>query len=118
MRLRGREIYFAWLLHRVSGAAIVLFLFLHVVDTSLAGFGPDAYDTFIALYRFPAFRILEVALVAAVVYHGVNGVRVIVADFVENAHQIQRQLWWLVWLMFATLFVPAAFLMLKPVLLR
>jgi succinate dehydrogenase / fumarate reductase cytochrome b subunit len=115
MSLRGREIYFAWLLHRLSGAAIILFLFLHVVDTSLVGFGPGAYDTFIAIYRFPPFRILEVALVAAVVYHGVNGVRVIVADFIENTYQFQRQLWWLVWLVFATLFLPAAFLMLRPV---
>lgn len=115
IRLRGREIYFAWLLHRISGLAIVLFLFLHVVDTSLVGFGPGVYDTFIGVYRFPPFRVLEVALVAAVLYHGINGVRIIVADFVENTNQIQRQLWWLVWLVFAVLFVPAAFLMLRPV---
>ena len=115
MRFRGREIYFAWLLHRVSGVAIVLFLFLHIVDTSLVGFGPSAYDTFVGIYRFPPFRVLEVALVAAVLYHGVNGVRIIFADFAENTNHIQRQLWWLVWVVLAVLFVPAAFLMLRPV---
>jgi len=115
LRLRGREIYFAWLLHRISGVAILLFLFLHIVDTSLVGFGPGAYDTFVSVYRFPAFRVLEVALVAGVVYHGVNGVRVLVVDFVENTNAIQRQLWWLVWLVFAVLFLPAAFVMLRPV---
>ena len=41
IRLRGREIYFAWLLHRISGLAIMLFLFLHVLDTCLIGFGPS-----------------------------------------------------------------------------
>ncbi|HEY1294810.1 MAG TPA: succinate dehydrogenase, cytochrome b556 subunit [Chloroflexota bacterium] len=115
LRLRGREVYVAWLLHRISGVAIVLFLFLHILDTSLVGIGPGAYDTFVSIYRFPLFRVLEVALVAAVVYHGVNGVRVIVVDFVENTNAIQRQLWWLVWLVFAVLFLPAAFVMLRPV---
>jgi succinate dehydrogenase / fumarate reductase, cytochrome b subunit len=115
LRLAGRELYFAWLLHRVSGLAIVLFLFLHVVDTSLVGFGPAAYDTFIAVYRFPPFRLLEVALVAAVLYHGLNGVRIVVADFAENTNRIQRQLWWMVWIVFAVMFLPAAFLMLRPV---
>ena len=115
LRLRGREIYFAWLLHRITGPAIVIFLFLHIIDTSLVGLGPGAYDTFVSIYRFPPFRVLEVALVAAVVYHGVNGVRVIVVDLVENTNAIQRQLWWLVWLIFAALFLPAAFVMLRPV---
>jgi succinate dehydrogenase / fumarate reductase cytochrome b subunit len=115
LRLRGREVYVAWLLHRISGVAIVLFLFLHILDTSLVGIGPGAYDTFVSIYRVPLFRVLEVALVAAVVYHGVNGVRVIVVDFVENTNAIQRQLWWLVWLVFAVLFLPAAFVMLRPV---
>jgi succinate dehydrogenase / fumarate reductase cytochrome b subunit len=115
LRLRGREVYFAWLLHRISGVAIILFLFLHVIDTSLVGFGPRVYETFIGVYRFPPFRVLEVALVAAVLYHGINGVRVVVADFVENTNHLQRHLWWLVWLVFAVLFVPAAFLMLRPV---
>jgi succinate dehydrogenase / fumarate reductase cytochrome b subunit len=116
-RIRGREPYFAWLLHRVSGLAIILFLFLHVLDTSLVGFGPSAYDTFVQIYRFPPFRVLEVALVGAVLYHGLNGIRVIAIDFLENTHQVQRQLWWLVWLVFLVLFLPAAFVMLRPVVL-
>jgi succinate dehydrogenase / fumarate reductase cytochrome b subunit len=46
---RGREGYWAWLLHRVSGVAIILFLFLHILDTSLIGFGPAAYESFVLL---------------------------------------------------------------------
>ena len=94
---RGREGYWAWLLHRVSGVAIILFLFLHVLDTCLIGFGPAVYETFVAYYRVPVFRVLEVALSGAVLYHGINGVRIIVIDFVETATRIQRQLWYAVW---------------------
>lgn len=112
---RGREGYWAWLLHRVSGVAIILFLFLHVLDTSLIGFGPEAYDTFVFLYRAPAFRVLEVVLAGAVLYHGINGLRVILIDFVQNATRIQKQLWYAVWAAFLVLFLPTAFIMLRPV---
>ena len=112
---RGREGYWAWLLHRVSGVAIILFLFLHVLDTCLIGLGPTAYETFVAFYRVPFFRVLEVALSGAVLYHGINGLRIIVIDFVETATRIQQQLWYAVWATFLVLFLPAAFFMLRPV---
>src|SRR6185503_11525251 len=112
---RGREGYWAWLLHRVSGVAIILFLFLHVLDTSLIGFGPEAYESFGFLYRIPVFRVLEVALAGAVLYHGINGIRSIIIDFVDKSTRIQRQLWYMVWASFVVLFLPAAFIMLKPV---
>ena len=112
---RGREVYWAWLLHRVSGVAIILFLFLHVLDTSLIGFGPQVYETFVSLYRVPMFRLLEVALAGAVLYHGINGIRIILIDFIQNATRVQRQLWYVVWASFLVLFLPTAFLMLRPV---
>lgn len=112
---RGREGYWAWLLHRVSGVAIVLFLFLHILDTCLVGFGPVAYETFVSLYRVPVFRVLEVALSGAVLYHGLNGLRIIAIDFIENATRVQRQLWYAVWVMFLVVFLPSAFIMLRPV---
>ena len=63
----------------------------------------------------PTFRVLEVALAGAVLYHGINGIRVIVIDFVQNATRIQKQMWYAVWASFLVLFVPTAFIMLRPV---
>src|SRR5437763_8574790 len=115
LNYRGREGYWAWLLHRVSGVAIILFLFLHVLDTSLVGFGPAAYESFVSIYRVPVFRVLEVALAGAVLYHGVNGIRLILIDFIDDAARMQRPLWYAVWVSFLVLFLPAAFFMLRPV---
>jgi succinate dehydrogenase / fumarate reductase, cytochrome b subunit len=115
IRYRAREGYWAWLLHRVSGVAILLFLFLHILDTALVGFGPEAYESFVFVYRLPVFRVMEVALAAAVLYHGINGLRIIVMDFVDEASRAQRQLWYVAWAVFLVLFVPTAFLMLRPV---
>src|SRR5688572_3298192 len=100
---RGREGYWAWLLHRVSGVAIVLFLFLHILDTSLLGFGPEAYETFVFIYKAPPFRVMEVALAGACLYHGFNGLRIIAIDFIADATRVQRQLWYAVWAIFLVL---------------
>ncbi len=112
---RGREAYWAWLLHRLSGVGVMLFLFLHVLDTSLVLFGPEAYEMFVFLYRAPLFRVLEVGLAASVLFHGLNGVRIIVIDFVADAAPLQRPLVYATWTAFLVLFLPAAFLMLRPV---
>ena len=58
---------------------------------------------------------MEVALAGAVLYHGINGIRVIVIDFVQNATRIQKQMWYAVWAAFLVLFLPTAFIMLRPV---
>jgi len=81
MFYRGQAGQWAWLLHRVSGAAVALFLFVHILDTALIGFGPTAYNTVTSVYHNTFVRILEVLLVGAVLYHGANGVRLIVIDF-------------------------------------
>lgn len=115
LRLGFRAGYWTWWLHRASGVGITLFLFVHVVDTSLVGFGPDAYETFVSLYRSPFFRVLEVGLAAAVLFHGLNGVRIIVIDFWDAAARYELPLWYGVWASFVALFLPTAFFMLRPV---
>src|SRR6266480_4092237 len=63
---RGREGQWSWIAHRVTGVAIILFLFAHVVDTAVAGWGPNAYNKVIAVYRNPLVGLLELVLVACV----------------------------------------------------
>jgi succinate dehydrogenase / fumarate reductase cytochrome b subunit len=78
---RGHEGQWSWLAHRVTGVAIILFLFAHVVDTAVVGWGPNAYNRVIAVYENPVVRVLELGLVAAVVYHALNGVKIMLLDF-------------------------------------
>jgi succinate dehydrogenase / fumarate reductase cytochrome b subunit len=116
---RGREGYWAWVLHRISGLGVLIFLALHILDTMLVGFGPELYDHAIeTLYRNPVARVGEVLLVAALLYHAANGLRITATDLWEGAERIQRQLWYGVWALFVLLFVPAAFVMLRPLFER
>src|SRR5712691_9859234 len=78
---RGGEGQWSWVAHRVTGVAIILFLFAHVVDTAVIGWGPAAYDRVIAAYENPFVRLLELGLVAAVLFHSINGIKIMLIDF-------------------------------------
>jgi len=78
---RGHEGQWSWLAHRVTGVGIILFLFAHVIDTAVVGWGPEAYNRVIAVYENPFVRVLEYALVEAVLFHAINGLRIMLIDF-------------------------------------
>lgn len=76
----GREGHYAFLLHRLTGLGTLLFLIIHILDTSTVYFFPSLYEHAIALYRHPVFMLGEIALVFALIYHGVNGLRIAIVD--------------------------------------
>jgi succinate dehydrogenase / fumarate reductase, cytochrome b subunit len=86
LRYRGKLGQWSWALHRIAGLGTLLFLFLHVIDTSWAVFYPNLYSEAIAIYQSPLFTVGEFALVACVVFHALNGFRVVVFD--------ARPQWW------------------------
>lgn len=81
LRYRGSIGQWSWVLHRLTGLGVVLFLVLHVVDTSWAFFYPGLYERAILSYQSPLFTLGEFGLVACVVYHAYNGLRIVVFDF-------------------------------------
>ena len=82
--LRNREGQWAWALHRITGLGVLAFLCMHVIDTSLMLAGEEAYNHLIrSVYQQWWFQPAEVALGGALVYHTLNGLRVIALDFWE-----------------------------------
>ncbi len=86
LRYRGKVGQWSWVLHRITGLGTLLFLCLHVVDTSWAAFYPHLYKDAIRQYQSPLFTIGEFALVACVIFHAYNGLRIILLDY--------RPAWW------------------------
>jgi succinate dehydrogenase / fumarate reductase cytochrome b subunit len=113
LRYRGRFGQWAWILHRVGGLGTVLFLFLHVIDTSFVYFWPDHYINWIMFYRTWYFGLGEIALVGCVLYHGLNGLRVALFDLRPElwTPELQQRSVVYVAIAFAVLFVPAAIFM-------
>jgi succinate dehydrogenase / fumarate reductase cytochrome b subunit len=112
---RGREGQWSWLAHRVTGVAIILFLFAHVVDTALVGWGPNAYNRVVSVYHNPFIRLLELGLVAAVIYHALNGVRIMIIDFWPKASDYNRQLIYGTVAIFVAGMIPITYIIVKPI---
>ncbi len=92
---RGREGQWAFYLHRLSGVAIALYLLLHVIDISLVMYGPDGpFNAFLAFYHNWPFRVGLVLVMAGVVYHAFNGLRIILMDFTDWGVRYQRVMWY------------------------
>ena len=106
LRYRGGEGMLAWAFHRISGVAIWAFVVLHVVDIYLVGAAPDAYDTLLVIYATPGGILLEWLLGAAVLYHALNGLRIIVMDFWPALTRYHVWLWRLNWLLFLAIGIP------------
>ena len=70
----------AWFGHRASGLGVLLYLFMHIVETSTLLLGPEAYDAAVGIFKNLPARLGEVVLMAALVYHALNGLRVIAMD--------------------------------------
>ncbi|MGV2902369.1 succinate dehydrogenase, cytochrome b556 subunit, partial [Microbacterium sp. AGC62] len=106
---RGREGMWSWVLHRITGVAIFFFLLVHVLDTALIRVSPEAYNAVIGTYKNPIMAFGEVVLVAGIVFHAMNGLRIIAVDFWSKGAKYQRQLFWgvlLVWGIIMAGFVP------------
>ena len=71
----------SWVAHRITGVLTFFFLFAHVLDTALVRVSPDSYNKVIATYKNPFVNLLEVGLVGAVLYHSLNGIRIMLVDF-------------------------------------
>ena len=111
--LRKRSLYrgdpgmWSWVLHRITGATIFFFLLVHVLDTALVRVSPEAYNEVINTYKTPIVGLMEMGLVAAVLYHALNGIRVILIDFWQHGPRYQRLMLWIVLGVWLAVVIPA-----------
>ena len=103
----------SWVAHRITGVAVFFFLFVHVLDTALVRVSPDAYDRVIATYKTPIVNFLEVGLVGAVLFHALNGIRIILVDFWSKGPKYQRVMLWVIMAIWFVVMIPGIYFMTK-----
>lgn len=114
LRYQGGEGMIAWAFHRISGVAIWAFILLHVLDIWLAGVNPPLYDEILQVYASPIGRVMESLLGAALLYHALNGMRIIIMDFWPSMTRYHKQLWRLNWILFAVVGLPILIQIMAP----
>ena len=103
---------YAWVLHRATGIGVLFFLLVHIIDIMLIGFGRDVYDESVEFYGRLEIIPMEVALVGAVVYHTLNGVRIMLIDFTGIGYRRERLMFWIVLVLTVLLTAPSLFIIL------
>ncbi|MBK0421712.1 succinate dehydrogenase, cytochrome b556 subunit [Leucobacter sp. CSA2] len=98
---RGNEGMWSWVLHRITGVAIFFFLLVHVLDTALVRVSPEAYNAVMSTYKTPVMGLGEAVLVAAIVFHAFNGIRIILVDYWSKGAHYQRAMFWIVIVLWA-----------------
>ncbi len=103
---RGHEGMWSWVAHRVTGIAIFFFLLVHVLDTAMVRVSPEAYNAVMSIYKNPIMGLGEAVLVAAIVYHAFNGIRIILVDFWKGGARNQRGMLWGVLALWVIVMIP------------
>ena len=114
LRYRGSEGMLAWAFHRISGVALWAFILLHVLDIWLVGANPALYDEVLAVYASPIGRVAETLLGAALLYHALNGLRIVIMDFWPAMTRYHRQLWYANWVIFLLIGIPVVLQIMAP----
>jgi fumarate reductase subunit D len=91
-RNRGHPAYWAFLVHRLSGIALALFLPVHFIALAQALRGVAALDAFLAWTRAPWVVASEIALVFALAAHLAGGLRLLFIEFVGWQSEGQKAL--------------------------
>jgi succinate dehydrogenase / fumarate reductase cytochrome b subunit len=120
-RYRGREGHWSFILHRLTGLGTLLFLIIHILDTSTVYFFPSLYSHAIDIYRSTPFMIGEIFLVFSIIFHGVNGARIALFDLYltsrwKTPSQRSSARWTLV--IAILLWLPAAAMMMRSMLVN
>jgi succinate dehydrogenase / fumarate reductase cytochrome b subunit len=111
---RGREGQIAWMLHRITGVGVFLFLAMHISNIFLMSFPAHVFNSVLFFYHSVLFKLLSIfGLYLGVLYHALNGIRVMIVDFWPGAGKYQAPLWRIQMVIFVLVFIPSAVIMLE-----
>jgi len=94
----------AWILHRITGIALIGYLFLHVYSLSPLTEGEAAFNNKMQTFTSPLFMVLEWFLFAFVLFHSLNGIRIVIVDWADGA-KYHKQLYKISWVIGIILFL-------------
>ncbi|MCS6966454.1 MAG: succinate dehydrogenase, cytochrome b556 subunit [Candidatus Kapabacteria bacterium] len=87
----------AWVLHRITGLALLGYLFVHIWALRTLVKGSAAFEAEMQLFTTPFFKVAEWLLFAVVLFHALNGIRIALVDFSTQGAYRQRLLLHLVY---------------------
>lgn len=73
--------FISFFIRRLTGMALVFYLFLHIWVIGAALGGAEAFDARMEAVQGPLFTFFEILLLGAVIYHTIDGIRLLVVHY-------------------------------------
>jgi len=110
LRYQGKGPMLTFILHRISGLSMVTFIGLHILASFLM---KQAFSSTAGIYINQIYEnwIFQVYTFFCVLFHSINGLRIVILDFWPKLIEHQREAIWLEWCIFLPLFGLAAYLL-------
>ena len=105
----------AFVLHRITGLALIFYLLTHIIVISTSVKGPNAFNQLLAILTTPLFVVLDLGLLAAILFHGLNGVRIILFDIGVGIRQ-QKAIFWVLMAIAAVIWFVTLYVTLPHIL--
>jgi len=104
---RTNPLWLAFIIHRLSGLALAIFLPFHFLVLGLALDGDARLDSFLRWTEQPLVKLSEAALVGLLAVHMLGGLRLLA---LENVGWFSGQRWWATVVVVGATLVAFAFL--------
>lgn len=101
----------AWILHRVSGLGMIVFIALHLFASFFTQ--EMASDIGIAINTIYESFYFQLFIVFFIIFHGINGLRIIALDMWPKFIEYQRESTWLEWFIIIPVYGLTAFIMIS-----
>lgn len=109
LRYQGGGPMLAWVLHRIGGLAMVIFVGMHIVSSfSMQQFGSNLGTTINIFYESWPFQAV---LYFFVIFHAFNGLRIILLDLWPKFLKYQKEATWLQWIIIIPVYGLTVFIM-------
>ncbi len=91
-RYRWHTGTWAYILHRLTGLGLTLYLFMHIFALHTLK-DAEKFEAEMRLFSHPLVKLLEIGLLAVLLYHAMNGIRIMIVDFGKGAYNHKRLYW-------------------------
>jgi succinate dehydrogenase / fumarate reductase, cytochrome b subunit len=107
----------AWIYHRVTGIALIGYLFLHIYSLSTLTQGREVFEKKMQSFLSAPFLAMEWFLFIIVLFHSLNGVRIVLVDWADGA-KYHKSLYRFSWIIGILLFLLMGYIMFSHEILK
>jgi succinate dehydrogenase / fumarate reductase cytochrome b subunit len=110
LRYRGRSNQLTFVLHRIGGLGMAIFVTMHLLASFFGGEVGRSLNGFYESWLFQIFIFF------CVLFHAINGLRITIMDLWPESLEHQNEALWIEWAVFVPLFGIAAFVIIRSAL--